>query len=167
MKTKAKIKIAKYASLMGLILFLIPFIGFAQPPQDKSDKWEQIKAQKIAYLTAKLNLKPSESQEFWPIYNEYSEKRDKLLNEIYPKLSKQELDKLMALSDKESAQRMDDYFAKQTQLLNLEKDYNARFRKILPDNKVFKLYMAEIMFKKELLDDMRRSKHGPKDEGMH
>ncbi|HNQ59156.1 MAG TPA: hypothetical protein PLG54_00680 [Bacteroidales bacterium] len=163
MKAQRMMKILG-CGLLNLAFFAVPIITLAQPPQDNPDKWEQIKAQKIAYLSAKLELKPSESQKFWPVYNEYSEKRDKLLNEIYPKLSKQELDRLMMLSDKEAAQRMDEYFIKQTQLLDLEKKYNACFRKILPDSKVFRLYMAEMMFKKELLDDMRRSKHGPKEE---
>ncbi|MGC8866299.1 MAG: hypothetical protein ACP5O2_11335 [Bacteroidales bacterium] len=125
--------------------------------QDDKDKWEKIKARKVAYMTSKLDLTVQESQAFWPLYNEYSDKRDKLLFELYPKLSDEEINLLMNLSDKEAAERMDAYFNKQAQLNSLEKEYNQKFRKILPEHKVLRMYMAEMLFRKELLNDLRNS----------
>ena len=143
--------------LVCLLALLVSGIGFAQQ-DSKDDKWEQIKAQKVAYLTVKMELTPEESSAFWPIYHEYAEKRDKLLKEIFPRLSDEEWEKMMDLSDKEAAEGIDEYFIKQTKLLQVEKEYNARFRKVLQPKKVLRLYIAEMMFKKELFNDLRKSK---------
>lgn len=149
-----------------MIFILLLISGFSatafpfwqQCTQDK-EKWEKIKARKIAFFTNKLDLTVTESQAFWPLYNEYSEKRDKLLFELYPKLSDEEINRLMNLSDKEAAEKMDVYFEKQSQLNSLEREYNQKFRKILPDHKVLRMYMAEMLFRKELLENLRDSRH--------
>jgi hypothetical protein len=153
-------RINTIASYYLLFVFLMT-VSLAVTAQDEvshKDKWEQIRAQKIAYLTNKMELTPEQAARFWPVYNEYAEKRDKLISEIFPKLSDEELERLMKLSDKEAAESMDNYFAKQTRLLQVEKEYNARFRKILPAQKVLNLYLSEMMFRKELFSDLKKSK---------
>lgn len=142
--------------VMGLTATAGRFVQ--QCDQDDKEKWEKIKARKVAFMTSKLDLTVAESQAFWPLYNEYSEKRDKLLFELYPKLSDEEINRLMNLSDKEAAERMDAYFSKQAQLNALEREYNQKFRKILPEHKVMRMYMAEMLFRKELLNDLRSSR---------
>jgi len=142
--------------LSGFSASAAPFFQMCE--QDK-DKWEKIKARKIAFFTSKLDLTVAESQAFWPLYNEYSEKRDKLLFELFPRLSDEEINRLMNLSDKEAAEKMDVYFEKQDQLNALEKEYNQKFRKILPEHKVMRMYMAEMLFRKELLENLRDSRH--------
>ncbi len=145
-----------------LVLFFLGISVVAYPfeqrcEQDK-EHWEKIKARKVAFLSEKMNLTVAESQAFWPLYNEYIEKKDKLLVELYPKLSKEEIDNLMNLSDKEAAEKMDNYFDKQKQFHALEKEYNQKFRKILPEHKVLRMYMAELLFRKELLENLRDSR---------
>ncbi len=147
-----------FIRVICIIFFsVVQFTLFAQDDAAHKEKWDQIKAQKIAYLTNKMELTPAQAAKFWPVYNEYADKRDKLISEIFPRLSDEEMERRMNLSDKEAADGMDEYFAKQTRLLQIEKDYNAKFRKILPAQKVLKLYLAEMMFRKELFKDLKKT----------
>lgn len=38
---------------------------------------EELKAMKISYLTEKLSLTPREAEQFWPIYNEFEDKKNR------------------------------------------------------------------------------------------
>ena len=44
----------------------------AQPMQNRMK--ERVEAQRIGFITQRVNLTPEESQQFWPIYNEYTDK---------------------------------------------------------------------------------------------
>ncbi|MCF8276220.1 MAG: hypothetical protein K9J17_05740 [Flavobacteriales bacterium] len=113
-------------------------------------KRERLEALKVAYLTSELNLTPEEAQQFWPLYNELegkmqsirSKRRD---NRISTKKNQAEL------SDAELSAAVDKELAFEQQELDLKKEYNERFKKILPMQKVVLLHGAEQGFRKELL----------------
>ncbi len=56
------------------LFLLISGISFGQQKPD----WEKIKSLKVAFITEKLSLTSKEAQSFWPVYNEFEEKRDAL-----------------------------------------------------------------------------------------
>ena len=41
----------------------------------RKENHEKIKSLKVAFITEKLDLSSAEAQTFWPIYNDYQEKR--------------------------------------------------------------------------------------------
>ena len=47
-------------------------MAYAELPQ------ERVKAAKVAYLTRELGLSPQEAERFWPVYNEFENRRDDL-----------------------------------------------------------------------------------------
>lgn len=49
--------------------------------QNQKDRFEQIKAHKVAYLTEKMDLSVSEAEKFWPLYNEYEKSQQKIRSE--------------------------------------------------------------------------------------
>ena len=120
-------------------------------------KREKIQAQKIAFITEKLNLTPEEAQIFWPVYNELEKKRDaihadkmkkvKCGEDIYSTLSKEELEKIA-----------DSFVEIDLQDAKLAIDYNEKFKKVLPIDKVVKLYHAEHQFRNHLLKQMKEKK---------
>ena len=59
-----------------LVLLIFCFSAYAQ--SGGKDWRQQIKAQKVAFITEQLSLTPKEAQKFWPIYNTYEDK----LNQI-------------------------------------------------------------------------------------
>lgn len=130
---------------------LLSSLQFAKAQDElEPSKRERLEALKVAYLTEKLSLTPEEAQQFWPVYNELDSK----LMEIRSKRRKNRLDTKAnhsEMSDSELAAAVENELAFEQQELDLKKEYNERFKKILPIKKVAKLYAAEHGFRKELL----------------
>ena len=67
--------------LLLIFILSISIVGFSQE-HNKERKFKQsrekIEAAKIGYLTNKLDLTSEQAQKFWPVYNEYSDKRFEL-----------------------------------------------------------------------------------------
>ena len=62
----------------ALLLFFI-FIGsnlIAQPNNQQDDRFEELNAIKIAFITDQLNLTSVEAQNFWPVYNQHTKAFD-------------------------------------------------------------------------------------------
>jgi len=71
-----KIKNVRMKKLLFLLFFIIITSStvFAQ----KQMKKQRVKALKTSYINNALNLTPKEAENFWPIYNIYSMKIQKL-----------------------------------------------------------------------------------------
>ncbi len=120
------------------------------PPGKNNPKMEKrIESMRIAFITSELNLTPSESQTFWPVFNEMKDKEKAIREEMKPDkpvedLSEQEanamLDQQLRLMEKESA---------------LRREYTERFRKILPATKVIQLQHAEGAFRRQLVNEVK------------
>ena len=50
--------------------FVLP--AFSQQMRDKVE--EKVKIQRIAFITQRLSLTETEAQQFWPVFNEFTEK---------------------------------------------------------------------------------------------
>jgi len=66
-----------------------------------------VQSQKIAFFTDKIGLTPEEAEKFWPIYNEYWEKKNKIyverkktMNNYTKNINNLSKDQLKKLSDK-------------------------------------------------------------------
>ncbi len=149
-----------------LLLAFISLTGIAlsqpmgPPPKDKpkgehqGDKKDNIESMKIAFLTTKLDLTPEEAQKFWPVYNQYNDK----LQELRKKRRQDEREakkNFDELSDKEVEQAIDNDLAFRQKELDLQKEYNTKFKSVLPIKKVSKLYATEEQFKRVLLDKLK------------
>lgn len=155
-----------------LVLAFISFVGISYsqpmgpPPKEKGERQQEkndnIESMKIAFLTTKLDLTPEEAQKFWPVYNQYNEK----LQELRKKRRQEEREakkNFEDLTDKEVEQAIDNDLAFRQKELDLQKEYNVKFKAVLPIKKVSRLYHAEEQFKKVLIDKLRDNK-GPKGE---
>lgn len=137
-------------------------LSFGQDELEPS-KRERLQALKVAYLTDELKLTPTEAQSFWPLYNELETKmketrKERRQNRILAKKNHEQM------SDAEISAAIDKELAFDQQELDLKKEYNKKFQKILPVRKVAKLHAAEHGFKKELLRgarDKRKIPGGP------
>jgi hypothetical protein len=152
-------KISKKTTCLLLILsFSLLSFGQKNKEARKVHK-EKVKAMKIAYITEKVDLTPEEAQSFWPVYNEYSNKRNKIHRSIKQQHKKETTIDEMTDSDV-------DKMINTTQKLHQEEvemqlTYLENFKELLPIKKVAKLYKAEHDFKKELLKKLRVKKGGP------
>lgn len=127
------------------------------PPRDekaRQDRKEDIEAMKVAFITKKLDLTPEEAQLFWPVYNQYSDK----LNELRKKRRedhKQVKQNFDTMSDKEVETVVDNEMVMRQKELDIQKEYHAKFKAVLPIKKVARLYTTEEQFKRVLLDKLK------------
>lgn len=129
---------------LGLIITLLG-TSFAQ----KGQKNEERKAQKIAFITERLELTPEESKAFWPVYEQKIEERKTAMKAIKGERKEKPRKKIEEMSDDEVRTLLDNMIkAKQTEL-DIQKKYNDKFLAILPPKKVAKLYHAEREYKKQ------------------
>jgi hypothetical protein len=124
--------IIRFAIIFNLLTLFIA-LAYSQPDRDFEKKRDQIKAQKVAFITGQLNLTPQEAEKFWPVYNECEDKKEGIKKEFIA----------------------DDQILLAQRLLDLQKEYQAKYKTILPIRKVVMLYQAEREFRHVLLERIR------------
>lgn len=145
-----------------LILFILaasPFIAFSQEKGNKADfeqKREEIKAQKVAFITEKVNLTVAEAKKFWPLYNELQVKKQEIMKESRQlrKDSKGENINYEQLNDVRINAKIKE--------AELEKEYYLKFKTVLSAEKIYNLNKAERDFQKELLGRIQQQKPAKK-----
>ena len=146
----------KFYLLIAILIFSTEIN--AQSNRNNAQQKEQIKVQKIAFITKQLSLTPSEAQQFWPVYNEYDAKRFKFYQTTNKTL--RQINNSTNLSDSELEKLATKYLNSQLQEAQLNIDYHEKFKKVLPIKKVVKLYAAEKKFRNMLLKRIREQKKG-------
>ncbi|MDR3296744.1 MAG: hypothetical protein LBS94_00730 [Prevotellaceae bacterium] len=155
-------------TLLLILALAFASASYAQPPKgndgkgkphhhDDSDStrklWqEQIHARKAAYFTTQIDLTGEEAQAFWPIYNDFWKRRNKLFDERNNILHKVRHDKV---DDKKAAQLTQRLIENLQDDVNLAREYNDKFAKVLPPLKLLKYHQAEESFKRELIKVLR------------
>jgi len=117
-----------------------------------SETLEKYKAEKVAFLSDKLDLSIKEAEKFWPVYNEFQDKADKLRHQGRPSYRRPDPD---SLSKDKMEELMDTRFQNDLKMAKLAQDYHIKYKKILPVKKVFILYQAEQQFMGTMLRKMR------------
>ncbi len=135
-------------------LFIFSFFNNLIAQDELEGKLEKFKSKKIAYITESLQLTPKEAEVFWPVYNQFDDKRQQI-NLDRLKLSQHYINTKESLSDEEASILADKYVDLQLQEAALEVEYNKKFKAVLPAKKVLKLYQSEVQFKRELLKSFR------------
>ena len=141
--------------LIVLFLLFSTTLMFGQRRPDK----EKIKSLKIAYITERLNLKSSEAQAFWPIYNAHEELMESFRNQersqIYGKLKDMEL-----LSDKEIETLLRELITLENQKHAANQQFLKDIQKVISAKKTFLLLKTENGFKRRLLQQYRQKQGG-------
>jgi hypothetical protein len=137
--------------LISLILLCLFPAGILQA---QTPSRQRLEAQRVAFITEKLQLTPEEAQQFWPVYNEYRRKKMKLEKEKTD-LVRGYSSRESTLTDQEAEKIADEYVQLEKKQADLLVEYNARFKKVLPPKKVLQLYKAEKQFTAFLLRQIR------------
>ncbi len=117
---------------------------------------QRIEAMKAAFITDRLRLTPEESQQFWPLYNQYQQEERQLRKQYRP-------DKpIPDMSEQEAEKHLSRLLEREEKQLDLKARYINRFQEVLSALKVAMLPKVEEEFKKELLKRMqeRRRQNG-------
>jgi predicted transcriptional regulator len=136
-----------------LLIVLLFFISTSACLQAQSDKHEDLKALKTAFITQELDLSPKEAEKFWPIYNVYDEKIYNLKvvshNEGKNKIKKK--GGFDAISEKEADDFLTSLIAYEEEELIAKKELIKQLKKVISSKKILQLQRAERDFNRKLL----------------
>lgn len=140
----------------ALVLFLVLFtciVPFSMAQQDQEDKHEKIEAARVAHITTRLSLSPEQAQKFWPVYNEFSEKRETLRRQhrqVFVDVRAGELSNDRARTAINNHVRME----KEEAALD-EEYYGNKLQTVLEPRQIMQLMQAEHEFRKMLLERLK------------
>lgn len=135
-------------------LFLLTggFCATLAAQTEENARNQRVQAIRIAIFSEVLQLTPGEAEGFWPVYNEYLDRREALVQQFRP------LKQLDAMSDAEVEEQIRRHFERQQRELDLEKELVQKLRKILPLRKIARLPQAERQFRESLLKRLQEAR---------
>ncbi|TVR74537.1 MAG: hypothetical protein EA408_02165 [Marinilabiliales bacterium] len=155
---------AKYILIAVLIILPCTLIDAQQPQRRGRADFEQVEAERIAFLTRYLELTSDEAKEFWPVYDDYRNRRELLAQErqsaawyFNQNWRNLEVDEIEEIADK--------FISLQVKEAKLSEEYHEKFKSVLPAVKVMRLYEAENMFRMQLLRRVRGAGTGAPGRG--
>lgn len=133
---------------MKKIIITLAFASFGMLlwAQQSSDYIELmrsvIKTEKKAAISEVMQLSKEESVVFWPLYNEYNEKRYEVNTKLV-RLIEEYAENFSKMTDELAKEYWTRSINIDMELLKLEKSYYKKFLKVLNAQKVFRYFQAE------------------------
>ncbi len=120
---------------------------------------EKLTAYKIAFFTTHLNLTTGEAEKFWPLYNDYSARKSALQSErlILMQYSARNEANMSSSEIAETAGKLTRSFADEASLIVT---FNNHLEKVLPPEKIIRLYQVENQYKQQLLRELNQRRQG-------
>jgi len=135
-----------------LILFIICFSSFAQ--SGGRDWRQQIKAQKVAFITEQLSLTPQEAQKFWPIYNTFEDKLHQIRRNDERAI--RDAMKKENLTEKEAQDIINQFLAVENKTHLAKQQLIKDLGNVISPQKIIKLKIAEDAFNRKLMESYRK-----------
>ena len=126
---------------------------------------EKLTAYKIAFFTKNLNLTPAEAEKFWPLYNDFSARRNKLQADrlLLMRYAAQNEANMSEGEIASTADKLTQSFADEASMVV---SFNENLKKVLPPAKVIKLYQVENQYKQQLLRELNQRRQGAPQPGV-
>ena len=140
----------KIVKLIYLLVFWLIAVTAVSQNESKRDK---IEALRVSFISQKVNFTTQEAQVFWPLYNEYQDKivaTRKAFRQQYNKNTNYNF-----ATDKEAEAYLNAELTLKQKELEYYKEYQEKFKKIIPVKKIALLLKAEEEFKKELIKNIK------------
>lgn len=118
---------------------------FAQNEKDK------LEALRMNFISKKIELTVSESEKFWPIYNEYTDK----LKAIKKNLRQTYRRKAEITNDKDAEELYQLELQSKQAEVDIYKQYSEKIKSIIGIKKLIKLRLAEEEFKREMINSIK------------
>ncbi len=145
-----------------ILLLVISAGSFAQSSNGNwKERRERLQAARVGFITNRLNLTTDQSAAFWPVYNEYYQKRMELRKEMR-KLKMNDYDQ--NASDAQIRKDLDQMLKVHQQETDLEKEYTEKMLKVVTPRQVAALYKAEQEFNGMMMDRLKDRRTGKRQE---
>jgi Spy/CpxP family protein refolding chaperone len=159
-------RIINIAAAVALMLGTIIPAAAQNNSRPEGQSWrEKVKAEKIAWITSRMDLTPAEAQVFWPLYNELEKYRQECFSESMKAFHA--LNKALSGNSPESeiSALTDKYVSTLGKSEVIEKEYIAKFSKVLSPSKLAKLLIAEEQFRRSQIHKLNQGGSRPGPQG--
>jgi len=141
------------------VLLWISFTGFSQEKKMRfEENMADMQAERVSFLSNKLQLTVDEAEKFWPIYNEYLKKREEQFFGRHKQMPRNFNPE--DATDQELETMLNNILDQDVKLAEIKKEYFNKIRGILPVKKVLLLHRAEQDFMNHMLNKIRQGQ-GP------
>jgi hypothetical protein len=150
-----------------LILIIVAVMGMtcASFATDKTDQQrltpQEFREKQQNYITKAAGLTTDEAEKFFPIYFELQEKKRELNDDIW-KLMKE--GRKETTTESRFGEIVDKVYDLRIAIDKLDKSYMQKFRKIIPNKKIYKVQDAEVRFRRDMLKDMSHGRPAGKQQ---
>lgn len=146
--------------LLAVAALLLLVAGSGPLKAQSEEQIEKFKKERQIYFTEKLELTDAEAKAFWPLYEDFSNRKMKLVED-----ERNTYDYAQKNAENLSDSEILDILVKVNKLkeeqLKLEAEYyQDKFLKALPAQKVLKLGKVEWDFRRHLMRELRSQGHG-------
>ncbi len=136
-----------------------------QPNSRRKFSHEQFQAKQREYITEKASLTPQEAEAFFPIFFELQKEKFSIEREAHGKVIKERGQKL---TDEECKALLEHTADAKIKTAELEKEYIAKYLKVIPAKKLLDIQRAERSFQGHMIKTMagkapRRNGEGKND----
>jgi uncharacterized membrane-anchored protein YhcB (DUF1043 family) len=145
------------------VCLLSMVFGWGSLMAQTQEQIDQFNRERKAYFTEKLELTDAEIKAFWPLYEDFANRKMKLVEDERTAYSYAHKN-ADHLSDQEVRETLSTTFRLKEEQLALEKDfYQNKFMTVLPAQKVMKLGKVEWDFRRYLMKKLRKQRDGQSD----
>lgn len=141
--------------LLLIVLFCTTAFCYAQRKENR----DKIKSLKVAFITEHLALRAKEAQQFWPVYNDYEDKREALRRKERTQIRNKIRD-AADLTEKEAALLLTQYLSFEEEEEELDRSFLKEISKVISAKKTLLLLRSEEEFKRQLIKQYRHNKGG-------
>ncbi|MBX2814996.1 MAG: hypothetical protein KTR24_03325 [Saprospiraceae bacterium] len=135
-----------------MVFFMTVVFASMRAQQDRTALENRIEAQRIAFITERVDLTVEEAQSFWPVYNRFRDREKELNREKLPPK------RIPLLSEEEAQRHLDKILETEQALVDLRETFVADLREILTAQKIMRFWQSERAFKERLVQMLRRQK---------
>ena len=137
-----------YIVIASILMLISAISAFAE--ERFQDNWkEKIMSEKIAFLTMEMGITPEEAQVFWPVYNQVDKERDEAIRNVFRSYKAVEDAVAAGKGEKELNKLLDEYLEALKTQGEVEQKAYKDYAKVLPVEKLAKLYVAEEKFRRQ------------------
>jgi len=142
---------------LTIFIVLLTINSFAQ----KKGR-DRVKALKVSFITEKLDLTEKEAQQFWPIYNAYSDKTRKIKHHDIRNIIDEIKQNIDTISDERANELLIKLSGLEEELHNEEAKLISKLKKVISPKKIILLKITEEDFKRKLFEHFKQMRQNHK-----
>ncbi len=114
---------------------------------------DRMKSMKVAFITNEIGLTPEQSQDFWPVYEEFQKKQQEIRRASRPGKN------INLMSEAELKEQLYQNLDNEAKLLEIKRTYLERFQEVITIRQIALLQKAERDFNRQVVErllDLRK-----------